>query len=254
MSTKRDNKSGKFIKTDDSDIQQSKNDEMTISQLAHQISKELESVKKDITQQINDGMQTVKTELKVDLENIRTQLEQSITEINTSVRQNKAAIRSTTEAITRSFNVSDLIVSGVPYMRNENLMDYFAAWCKSLGYTNIPLVDARRLSKSPMVDGKKYLILLQFAITNQRSDFYNCYLKSKSLTLDLVGFQTKDRIYVNENLTTTARAIKAKAFAARREGRLHGVFSRDGVIFVKKTATDTARPVESEDLLASFLQ
>lgn len=204
-------------------MQQSGSDEMSISQLAHRISKELESVKKDITQQINDGMQTVKTELKADLKNIRTQLEQSITEINTSVCQNKEAIRSATEALTRSLNASDLIVSGVPYMRNKNLMDIFTACCKSLGFINTPLVDARRLSKSLMVDGKKYLILLQFAIANQQSDFYNCYLKSRSLTLDhLIGFKSKDRIYVNENLTPSARNIKAKALASRTEGILSG--------------------------------
>lgn len=238
-------------KTDETDIN---NDEMTISQLAHRISKELESAKTEITKQINDGMLTVKTELKAELDTIRLQLEQSINEISTSVCQNKETIRSTTEALTRSFNVSDLIVSGVPYMRGENLLDYFATWCKSLGYTNIPLVDARRLSKLPMTVGKKYLILLQFAITNQRGDFYNCYLRTRSLTLDLIGFKTKDRIYVNENLTASARIIKAKAVAARREGKLHAVFSRDGVIFVKKTATDVVRSIESEDQLGSFLQ
>lgn len=246
MSTRR-------TKTDDSEIN---NDEMTISQLALRISKELESTKAEITKQIHDGMQTVKTELKAEFETIRTQLEESICEINTSVYQNKEAIRSTTEALTRSFNVSDLIVSGVPFMRNENLSDYFATWCKSLGYTNTPLVDARRLSKLPMTVGKKYLILLQFAITNQRSDFYSCYLKTRSLTLDQIGFKTKDRIYVNENLTASARIIKAKAVAARREGKLHAVFSRDGVIFVKKkkTATDVVQSVESEDQLISLLK
>lgn len=250
MNSKRD-MSTRGKKTDESEIT---NDEMTISQLAHRISKELESTKTAITKQINDGMLAVKTELKADLETIRSQLEATISEISTSVSQNKESLRSTSEALTRSFNVSDLIVSGVPYMRNENLLDYFDTWCKSLGYTNTPLVDARRLSKLPMTVGKKYLILLQFAITNQRGDFYNCYLKTRSLTLDQIGFKTKDRIYVNENLTASARVIKTKAVAARKEGKLHSVFSRDGVIFVRKTATDVVRSVESEEQLICLLQ
>lgn len=232
----------------------SNSEDMSVSQLAQWISSKLDSTKEELVKKINEGMLSVKTEIKTELDLMRSQLDKSISDLSKSVRTNSEAIQSTTAALTRSYYTNYLIVSGVPYTKDENLSIYFDTWCKQLGYTTAPLVDIRRLSKQPMDVGKSYKILLQFAITNQRCDFYHKYLKERSLALDQIGFRSRDRIFINENLTTLARGIKAKALSARKDGKLHSVFSRNGEIFVKQSAGDDAMLISSESHLAHVLQ
>lgn len=251
MSTRRE-LGGKRNKTDETT--NTTVDDMSISQLAQWISSKLDSTKEEIAKQINDGMQNVKTEIKAELDHMRSQLEKSIEDLSSSVKSNKEGIHSTAAALSRSLNSNDLIVSGVPFTRDENLIDYFGTWCKHLGFTAAPLVDVRRLSKQPMVVGKNYKILLQFAITNQRSDFYIKYLRTRSFTLDQIGFKSNERIFVNENLTINARGIKAKALLARKDGKLHSVYSRNGEIFIKVTAGGEAISIPSENHLMDILQ
>lgn len=98
------------------------------------------------------------------------------------------------------------------------------------------------------------MILVQFAITNHRKDFYFKYLQSRSFTLDQLGFSSRDRIFVNENLTVTARSIKSKALLAKKNGKLYSVITRDGIIYVKKTSESESRRVETEDELLKITQ
>lgn len=230
-------------------------DEMSVSQLADLLSSKLESTKADIFRKIDSEMANVKAEIKSELHSVRAELEKSIGELGSSVHHNKLAIKATNDAISRSRNINDLIVNGVPYMQSENLIGIFAKWCQILGYPDNcnPLVDARRLSKLPMTPGKSYPILLQFAITNHRNDFYSKYLRERSLTLDQIGFKSTNRIYVNENLTTTDRALKAKALIAKKQGKLESVFTKNGIICVKRTADGDRCHISSEDQLMEFL-
>lgn len=229
-------------------------DEMSVAQLAQWISNKLDNTKEELAKQINDGMQNVKMEIKSELDLMRAQLDKSISDLNRSVQLNKEAIHSTATNLSRSQCSNDLIVSGVPYTKDENLVEYFNVWCNELGYTNTPLVDIRRLSKQSMTIGKNYKILLQFAITNQRCDFYYKYLRMKSFTLDQIGFKSCDRIFVNENLTPLAREIRNKALMARKDGKLHSVFSRNGEIWIKKTVEADAMPISSVDHLINILE
>lgn len=76
-----------------------------------------------------------------------------------------------TGAIARSNLSNDLIISGVPFTENEDLLHYFRCWCKTMGYSdnNIPLVDIRRLTRITPKVGNIYFILVQFAITNHKT-------------------------------------------------------------------------------------
>lgn len=132
---------------------------------------------------------------------------------------------------------------------------FFAKWCQILGYPEnfIPMIDARRISKLPLISGKTYPILLQFAISNNRSDFYAKYLRTRSLTLEQIGFNSNGRVYINENLTTADRALKAKALIARKQGKLESVFTRNGIVYTKRTADGDRYPISSEDQLTDFL-
>lgn len=249
MNTRRD-VSTKRTKPDETS---NSTDEMSVAQLAQWISNKLDSTKDELAKQINDGMLSVKMEIKSELDSMRSQLDKSISDLNRSVQANKEAIHSTASTLSRSQYSNDLIVSGVPYTKDENLMEYFDIWCNQLGYSSTPLVDIRRLSKQPMTVGKSYKILLQFAITNQRCDFYYKYIRTRTLTLDQIGFKSNDRIFVNENLTPIAREIKNKALLARKDGKLQAVFSRNGEICIKKTVEAGVIHISSVDHLNNII-
>lgn len=237
MNTRRD-VSTKRTKPDETS---NSTDEMSVAQLAQWISNKLDSTKDELAKQINDGMLSVKMEIKSELDSMRSQLDKSISDLNRSVQANKEAIHSTASTLSRS------------QYSNENLMEYFDIWCNQLGYSSTPLVDIRRLSKQPMTVGKSYKILLQFAITNQRCDFYYKYIRTRTLTLDQIGFKSNDRIFVNENLTPIAREIKNKALLARKDGKLQAVFSRNGEICIKKTVEAGVIPISSVDHLNNII-
>ncbi|EAT42171.1 AAEL006284-PA [Aedes aegypti] len=238
MNTRRD-VSTKRTKPDETS---NSTDEMSVAQLAQWISNKLDSTKDELAKQINDGMLSVKMEIKSELDSMRSQLDKSISDLNRSVQANKEAIHSTASTLSRS------------QYSNENLMEYFDIWCNQLGYSSTPLVDIRRLSKQPMTVGKSYKILLQFAeIINQRCDFYYKYIRTRTLTLDQIGFKSNDRIFVNENLTPIAREIKNKALLARKDGKLQAVFSRNGEICIKKTVEAGVIPISSVDHLNNII-
>ncbi|KAL9694708.1 hypothetical protein quinque_013993 [Culex quinquefasciatus] len=184
---------------------------------------------KTTKQQFNQLGEELRNELKQGLMGIN----QELRDVRSSLEQIKLDVMDNTEAIARTERSSDLIVSGVPYTREEDLYSYFRHWV-------------------PLNDGNNCLILLQFAIPNQKNDFYSKYLRSHSLTLRQVGFQTDSRVYVNESLTPSARKIKAKAMELKKEGKLASVFSRSGVINVKAASSDQSLQIKTTEDLQRF--
>lgn len=178
-------------------------------------------------------MNKLRSDITLELENVRTETNITTTNIMDAVEQNRAECLA---AVDRSMRCNDLIVSGVPYITGENLPNYFVNWCKSLGYVDefIPIVDIKRLTKNTPTNGTIYLILIQFAITVQRNEFYTRYLRTRKLSLTDIGFSTDRRVFVNENLVPAARELRTKALHMKKKGELAGVFTRMGVVYVKR--------------------
>ena len=152
-------------------------------------------------------------------------------------------------------NRNELIVSGIPYLKDENLVTYFRAMWKHVGLPEdpIPSVDLRRLKPSGSSERKgDGLIVLQFALRNNRDDFYSKYLQKRDLKLSHLGIDSSRRIYVNENLSISARAIKAAALRLKKAGKLSSVFTKLGTVFVRRSADQQPVPIHSEELLAQF--
>lgn len=69
------------------------------------------------------------------------------------------------------------------------------------------------------------------------------------LSLNNVGISTGNRVYVNEDLGPRERKLRTKAIQLKRNGELHTVFSRNGLVFVKLTSTHRATAVTCEEEL-----
>lgn len=208
----------------------------------------MEKMREALTTSLTARMDKLETEIRADLVKLREDNNRTFDEIRASIDQ---TVFDTAQALDRASRTNDLIVSGVPYVHGENLLNYFSSWCRALGYANnfVPLVDMRRLVKGSASDGMVYIILIQFAITTQRNEFYGRYMKSRSLSLSQIGLSSNKRIYVNENIGPATRTIRAKALALKKSGMLSSVFTKDGIVYVRKKANDRDEAVMTEDVL-----
>lgn len=160
-------------------------------------------------------------------------------------------MQQTNRSVNRSTANHELIISGVPYVTEENLEQVFHHIAVALGYTptNIPIVYLKRLSRTPINVGSSPLILCQFALRGVRDEFYGKYLRQRSLNLRHVGFNNANRIYINENLTLDDRSIRKEAIKLKTQGRIAQVFTRSGAVFVRVKQGDEAELCSSLDQL-----
>lgn len=140
---------------------------------------------------------------------------------------------------------NDLLISGLPYVVNENLHQLFRNIAASLAYadSDLPLVDLKRLMRPPITAGSSPPIVCQFAFRNAREEFYKRYLKTRNMTLRTVGFDSDQRVYVNESLTLQARAIRTEAIKMKKNGILLKVFTRSGIVYVQRREGSAAEPI-----------
>ncbi|XP_055643768.1 uncharacterized protein LOC129779976 [Toxorhynchites rutilus septentrionalis] len=236
--------------------------DMTVADLASLMQSQLNSYQqstKEDFKKLSASLSSLTSQLSKFRDNITTEMErlreenkQTFTTISSSIEKSN---KDTSLAVDRSTRRNDLVISGIPFVDGENLLSYFHSWCRTFGYveSEFPLVDIRRLSKGALAAGKVYMILLQFAITIQRNDFYSRYLRSHSLSLSGIGFSVNKRIYINENLGPSIRALRSKALHMKKEGKLSGVFTRGGILLIKRNGDEKEITVSSDSDLSESI-
>lgn len=207
--------------------------------LFRETNKKIDSCKEDLQTEIST--------LRSDVQQLKEECRGEIDELTTSINTVRADVSHNAERIAYTERVNDLIVSGVPYNHAENLADICTAISVALGYTqeDIPLVRAKRLARFPMQANAAPPIMVQFAFKCVRDEFYRRYLSSRNLSLTHLGFNVNQRIFMNENLTKDARRLKNYAVKLKQNGKLFGVFTKDGCIYVKTTADAEAVQIRS---------
>lgn len=175
------------------------------------------------------------TDVENQLEIVREECSGRIDKLEDAVGEMRLDMQHHTEATHRMEKFNELIISGVPFQNNESLASIFLKISLSIGYSedSSPFVELKRLARHPITSGATPSILCQFAHRLTRNEFYRRYLAEHNLCLRNIGFDSEDRVYVNENLTSNARAIRTEAIKQKKIGRLLSVTTRDGIIFVK---------------------
>lgn len=176
---------------------------------------------------------------------LKAECTSSISSISTAVTEVRDELISTVRRLDRLEKASDLIISGIPYATNENLMDSFFKFAAVLGYNEVdrPIVDLKRLQRFPIPVGTTPPIVCQFAMKNARDSFYGRYLRTRNLSLRHLGFDNDRRVFFNENLTQHDRDIRTTAIKLKKNGALKNVFTRDGIVFVQRLNGSNAEPV-----------
>ena len=80
-------------------------------------------------------------------------------------------------------------------------------------------------------------IIVRFNNRCSRNAVYDERKKLKNVTIQDLGFQGQDRIFVNENLTGAARELLGEVKQARRSAGYKFLWSYNGKIYVKKNGT-----------------
>ena len=215
----------------------------------------------DMRTEINTKIDNVKITLESKLDAVTTDIQALRTECAVKFKDHDVALLALNDrvddvaaSVGNLANRDELIISGIPYLQDEDLLKYFKAICKQLGLDErmSSMVDVKRLKVGSLNDGDNGLVLVQFALKNQRDNFYSTYLRKHNLQLSHLGFDSSHRVYVNENLTVPAQKLKAAAVRLKKAGKIFSVYTKLGVVYVRQSAGVEPIVIKSEDQLNLF--
>lgn len=234
---------------------QNKNDDVqSLGDLWNKIRKMFSDSKADIEAKI----ETCKTELEQkiggvekQLTNLKTSCEAEIKEVSEAATVTRNDLHLTKRTVDRIATTNELIISGIPFTTDENVVQIFLNIAVALAYdqSSLPNVYLKRLSKLPIKVGSSPPLLCQFALRGVRDEFYGRYLRQRSLNLRHIGFDNANRVYINENLTQQDREIRSQAIKLKNQGRIQQVYTRNGVVHVRVEDGDEVVPVYTLDQL-----
>lgn len=192
--------------------------------------------------------------LRDEVQQLKADYARDFHRLNDSHARMEMDVMKNKDAVSRMTKSNDLILAGVPYSPTENTDAVMQNVALALGYcdTDAPVVYTKRLARVPIPAGATPPILIQFAFKASRDEFFHRYFARKNLNLTQLGFEVDRRVYINENLTESARHIKGIALKLKHRGKIHHVFSKDGIIFVKPTEDVPALPIYHVDQLAEY--
>jgi hypothetical protein len=149
---------------------------------------------------------------------------------------------------------SVLVVKGIPMLSKENTVLIYKKIATAIGYSDerTPSVEAFRLGRKRPESKYDPPILLRFTYTIDKNAFHIKYFVHKKLNLSDVGFQSNERIYINENLIKDYQPIYQAAMKLRFEKKLHTVTTSHGIVHVKQTSTDRSIPIKMINELDRF--
>lgn len=239
------------------DLHKSTDQPLSIDDLFDRMKLMIEEGNVKIEQKIDGFNSTLVNEittLRTDVKALKADCVQQFRDLKDSFTVTQRDVNENREAIRRQEKSRDLLLTGVPYTVSESTDEFLHKVALAVGYTdeNVPLVFTKRLARTPIAPGTTPPILMQFAFKASRDEFFHRYLSTRNLNLLALGFSVDRRIFLNENLTDSARRAKGAAIKLKKEGKISSVFTKDGVIFVKSKPDSPAQPVNSPDQLQSF--
>ncbi|KAJ6642744.1 hypothetical protein Bhyg_07698 [Pseudolycoriella hygida] len=152
--------------------------------------------------------------------------------INTMVHEQCERIDSVESSIADNERVSklnDVIVRGIPYDSNENLLKILQATSDAIGFEDKLLLSVNNIFR--LGSGNKP-ILVQFVSNILKRQFMANYFVKLNLKLSDIGFTGNDsRIYCCDNLTSLNNSIHVKAVQLMKSDRK--IQTRNGFVYVK---------------------
>lgn len=138
----------------------------------------------------------------------------------------------------------DLIISGIP-SEAANLSTVFNNICKAID-CNLDLSCTTAFYR--LTSGS---VMLKFMALNTKQLFLSKYLKNRNLSVSHIGFHGHSRIYINECLCKHTAALLRIANTMRRDGWIVKTYTKNGFLYIKKSASGPDIRITSKDQLLS---
>lgn len=187
-----------------------------LAKLIHELSAKMESSSSEINS-------------KIDL--INDKLSKDMMKVKNAINIHEAKIND----IERKLLENDIIITGIPFVQNENVVNIFEALSKSIGFMNatsclntIFRLPGERLTRP---------IVAKFSSGLFKHEFFNLYIKYQQLSLMNIGLKSNDRIYINDSLTKKNSAIKKQALILLKNKVIHKVGVKFGLVYIKTKPT-----------------
>ena len=195
----------------------------------------------DIFAAIKEMQASIMT-LKNDVGEINKKLTERVEIAEKTIAQNAIQISFNKNEIQRMKISREIVINGVPQADNEDVRNIFKCICKELGFDEtIPSVFIKRFMATKDIKQTSVLkkvniqpIFVEFAFNAEKKFFMERYFKTANLNVSCLGFQSTNRIFINERLTKHDIVIKLKALELKKKEKLHSVFIKDGRVFVKQ--------------------
>lgn len=144
----------------------------------------------------------------------------------------------------RTRKENDLIVSGIPAIHDENTYDIYLKIASFISFpdTQKMINIFRPTVKRSAEQSNNSIIVLQFSDKFAKASFHACYLaciRTKQLTLSMLEFESNNRIFINESLTSHHQKLLFMARQLVKTGKCVKAFSRHGNVFVVKSRSDS---------------
>jgi hypothetical protein len=208
---------------------------------------------------LNDQMEKLRTDLQADLRLeflplIRVNHD-DIAENSKNINEMETKIELLEDRLETYEKAADLIVKGVPVHAKEVVANHYCAVARALGYREdcIPQADVFRLGRK--LPNSKYdpPILIKFTNKMDKSRFFKEYLsKMDNMKLTVLGFSAPTRFYIAENLSKRSQSLFAEALKLKKAGRLDGVTSSFGSVYVRPKNGQRSFPVKDLTSLRKF--
>lgn len=208
-----------------------------------------------ILQQLENKVMEIKTELHNVHERINN-VENVVSEVN-ELKREVSQIKLKLLQQENATVSCDLRINGVPYCENENLNVIFNNLCASLNISAPRIQTIYRLKTKNNSPASP--ILVKCATSYER----NFVLKTISdhrrknkdfLRLTMIGFNSNELFYVNENLSQSNYKLFFEARKLKKQKRLYSVFTMRGIVYVKRSDTDPPLQIYCNDHLEQLFR
>lgn len=181
------------------------------------------------TLDINNQIDVIHTQFTNSMLEVKNELDHELRLMNDKIEEIKIANSNTNRAL-------ELTISGLPEMDSDELQSTISKICSLISFEMKTIVDIRRLFHTHQsTHGPMSNVIICFASTMSRRLFHSKYftfIKTDPLKLSHIGIDNQSRIYINENLSKQCLDILKKAKSLKKNGKIAGVQSYDGQIYV----------------------
>lgn len=159
------------------------------------------------------------------------------------------------DELERLVRTNELVISGVPFVVNERIMDIVSSISKAINFSGgpnsiencfrLPVSNTRRRSPSS--------IIVKFWGANAKNDFIKQYFAIKKLCTSMIGFAVPARIYVNENLTKRNFEIFCKCRDLKKDGKIARFNTQRGRVVVRMAGSDNTFTISSMEQILELV-